>query len=189
MLDTANALIGEAKRLYPKELTARRGGGARPRLVTVADDRAQADYIVGEVLAAREAGVALRRQAVLFRSGSHSALLDLELTRRRIPFVKYGGLTFLEAAHIKDMLACLRWVDNPRHRLAAFRVLQLLPGMGPGYSERCLTAYAGAGYALGACATGTYPYSNASTKPPRFVPATWSNWCSWRPSFPIASAS
>ena len=150
VLDTANALIGEAKRLYPKELTARRGGGARPRLVTVADDRAQADYIVGEVLAAREAGVALRRQAVLFRSGSHSALLELELTRRKIPFVKYGGLKFLEAAHIKDMLACLRWVDNPRHRLAAFRVLQLLPGMGPGYSERCLTAYAGAGYALGA---------------------------------------
>ena len=148
VLDAANALIGGAERLYRKQLTARRGGGERPRLVTVADDRAQAEYIVAEVLAARETGVALRRQAVLFRSGSHSALLELELTRRNIPFVKYGGLKFLEAAHVKDMLACLRWVDNPRHRLAAFRVLQLLPGMGPGYSERCLSGYAASGYAL-----------------------------------------
>jgi DNA helicase II / ATP-dependent DNA helicase PcrA len=146
VLDTANALIGEASRQYRKQLVARRGAGARPRLVTVADDRAQADYVVAEVLAAREAGVDLRRQAVLFRSGSHSAQLELELMRRKIPFVKYGGLKFLEAAHIKDVLACLRWIDNPRHRLAAFRVLQLMPGMGPGFSDRCFAAYSAAGF-------------------------------------------
>lgn len=146
VLDAANALIGEATRGYPKRLVGRRGAGAKPRLVTVADDRAQAEYIVTEVLAAREAGVALRQQAVLFRSGNHSAQLELELTRRNIPFVKYGGLKFLEAAHVKDLLACLRWADNPRHRLAGFRVLQLLPGMGPGYSDRCLAAHAAGAY-------------------------------------------
>lgn len=153
VLDAANALLAGAQRLYRKQLVARRGLGARPRLVTVADDRAQAEYIVNEILSAREAGVALRRQAVLFRSSHHSALLELELTRRNIPFVKYGGLKFLEAAHVKDMLAVLRWADNPKHRLAAFRVLQLLPGMGPSLSDRCLSAHAGAGFrfsALGA---------------------------------------
>jgi DNA helicase-2/ATP-dependent DNA helicase PcrA len=75
--------------------------------------------------------VPLKRQAVLFRTASHSDLLEVELTKRKIPFVKYGGLKFLEAAHIKDLLAVLRWADNPHNALAAFRTLQLLPGMGP----------------------------------------------------------
>jgi DNA helicase II / ATP-dependent DNA helicase PcrA len=145
ILDAANALIREAARQHRKELSARRGGGARPCLVTVADDRGQADYVIGEVLKAREAGVLLRRQAVLFRSSHHSDFLEVELTRRNIPFVKYGGLKFLEAAHVKDLLAVLRWADNPRNRIAAFRVLQLLPGMGPANSQRCLEDFAAAG--------------------------------------------
>ena len=152
ILDAANALIGEAARQYRKELHAQRGGGARPRLVTVEDDRAQADYIVAEVLRAREAGVRLQRQAVLFRSSHHSDFLELELTRRNIPFVKYGGLKFLEAAHVKDLLAVLRWADNPRNRLAGFRVLQLLPGMGPVNAERCLEELARAPTLAGALA-------------------------------------
>jgi DNA helicase-2/ATP-dependent DNA helicase PcrA len=138
ILDVANALLAEAERHYEKRLRAQRGGGARPSLVTVADDRGQADYVIDEVLKAREAGVLLRQQAVLFRAGHHSDFLEVELTRRNIPFVKYGGLKFLEAAHVKDLLAVLRWADNPRNRLAAFRVLQLLPGMGPAHSQRCL---------------------------------------------------
>ncbi len=141
ILDTANALIAEADRQYQKQLRARRGGGARPCLVTVADDRGQADYVIDEVLKAREAGVMLMQQAVLFRSSSHSDFLEVELTRRNIPFVKYGGLKFLEAAHVKDLLAVLRWADNPRNRVAAFRVLQLLPGMGPANSQRCLEEF------------------------------------------------
>ena len=150
ILDAANALIGEATRQHRKELRARRGAGARPRLVTVADDRGQADYVVAEVLKAREAGVALRRQAVLFRSSHHSDFLEVELTRHNIPYVKYGGLKFLEAAHVKDLLAVLRWAENPRNRIAAFRVLQLLPGMGPAHSDRCLAELARAGGALAA---------------------------------------
>ena len=138
ILDAANALIAEAARQYRKDLRACRGPGARPRLVSVADARGQADYVVDEILKAREAGVALRRQAVLFRSSHHSDFLEVELTRRNIPYVKYGGLKFLEAAHVKDLLAVLRWAENPRNRIAAFRVLQLLPGMGPAHSDRCL---------------------------------------------------
>ena len=80
----------------------------------------------------------LKRQAVLFRSSHHSDVLELELVRRNIPYVKYGGLKFLEAAHVKDLLAVLRWADNPRNRIAAFRVLQLLPGVGPAGADRCL---------------------------------------------------
>jgi DNA helicase-2/ATP-dependent DNA helicase PcrA len=138
ILDASNALLRTAARRYDKNLVAQRSGSGRPKLVTVTDDRSQADYIIDTVLAAREAGVPLKRQAVLFRASHHSDLLELELTRRNIPFVKYGGLKFLEAAHVKDLLSVLRWADNPRHRIAAFRALQLLPGMGPGFSARCL---------------------------------------------------
>jgi DNA helicase II / ATP-dependent DNA helicase PcrA len=159
ILDAANALIGEATRQHCKQLHAVRGPGGRPRLVTVADDRGQADYVIGEILRAREAGVALKRQAVLFRSGHHSDFLEVELTRRNIPYVKYGGLKFLEAAHVKDLLSVLRWAENPRNRIAAFRVLQILPGMGPAHSDRCLTEMAAAGGALGALAKFQPPAS------------------------------
>ena len=77
-------------------------------------------------------------QAVLFRTGHHSARLELELGRRNIPFVKFGGLKFVETAHVKDLLAFLRLAENPRDRVAAFRVLQLLPGIGPGTARRAL---------------------------------------------------
>ena len=157
ILDAANALIAEAARQHRKDLRARRGGGARPALVTVADDRGQADYVIGEVLKAREAGVALKKQAVLFRSSHHSDFLEVELTRRNIPYVKYGGLKFLEAAHVKDLLSVLRWADNPKNRIAAFRVLQLLPGMGPAHSDRCLAEFIGGGGTLRGLAAFTAP--------------------------------
>jgi DNA helicase-2/ATP-dependent DNA helicase PcrA len=162
ILDSANVLIAQAERRHEKTLLATRGGGAPPRLVSVADDRAQADYVIDEVLRAREAGVALRRQAVLFRSSHHSDVLEVELTRRNIPFVKYGGLKFLEAAHVKDFLAVLRWADNPRHRIAAFRALQLLPGMGPAHSDRCLAKLAAApSFAAGLAAFDAPPATRA----------------------------
>ena len=146
ILDTANALIAEGKRQYQKRLYSSRPSQQRPRYVTVDDDQAQADYVVERVLAAREAGVALKQQAVLMRSSHHSDGLELELTRRNIPYVKYGGLKFLEAAHVKDVLAVLKWADNPRNHIAAFRVLQLLPGVGPAHANRCLNVFAASGY-------------------------------------------
>ncbi len=136
VLDAANALIRQSERQYPKTLHAQRGPGAAPRLVTVLDERAQADYVIGEILAQRETGVPLKQQAVLFRSSHHSDLLEVELVRRNIPFVKYGGLKFLEAAHIKDLLAVLRWADNLRNGIAAFRALQLIAGIGPATARR-----------------------------------------------------
>ena len=141
VLDTANALIAEAARQYQKRLQSNRASGVKPRYVTVLDEQAQAEYVVERVLAGREQGVLLRKQAVLFRSSHHSDLLELELVRRNIPYVKYGGLKFLEAAHVKDLLALLRWADNPLNRIAAFRVLQLLPGVGPAGAERCVKAF------------------------------------------------
>ena len=109
--------------------------------------RRRRSYVVEQVLAAREQGTLLRTQAVLVRSSHHSDVLELELLRRNIPYVKYGGLKFLEAAHVKDVLALLRWADNPRNRIAGFRVLQLLPGVGPATADRCLKVFEASGYA------------------------------------------
>ncbi|MDZ7644468.1 MAG: ATP-dependent helicase [Woeseiaceae bacterium] len=137
ILDSANCLIGEGENQYRKHLVSHCGAGARPVYVSVEDGEAEAAYIVKSVLANREQGLALQQQAVLFRSSHHSDRLELELVRRNIPYVKYGGLKFLEAGHVKDFLALLKWLDNPRNEVAAFRVLKLLPGMGPANARRC----------------------------------------------------
>ncbi len=142
ILTAANAVIGLAEERFTKNLYSDRPSAERAFLVSVADDVGQSDYIVGKVLENREAGVSLKSQAVLFRASSHSAALEIELTRRNIPFVKFGGLKFLEAAHIKDVIAVLRWAQNPRDRVAGFRLLQLLPGIGPTTARRLLDAIA-----------------------------------------------
>ncbi|MFO1338726.1 MAG: ATP-dependent helicase [Burkholderiaceae bacterium] len=140
LLDAANAVIALAPERFAKRLWTDRPGAERPRLVAVDDEMAQARWVVDEVLARREGGLKLKAQAVLFRSSSHSAGLELELARRNVPYVKYGGLKFLEAAHVKDVLSLLRWASNPRHRLAGFRVSQLVPGIGPATARRLLDA-------------------------------------------------
>ena len=131
ILAAANAVIGEASERFTKNLWSERESGERPRLVSVRDEPDQANYVCEQILAEREAGTALKSQAVLFRASHHSGPLEIELTRRNIPFVKFGGLKFLDAAHVKDVLAVLRFAENPRDRVAGFRVLQLLPGIGP----------------------------------------------------------
>ena len=139
LLDVSNALMSDAPRQHRKHLLSVRGHGARPVYATTDELQSQAEFVCAQVLKRREAGVLLRKQAVLFRNASASDILEVELLRRRIPFVKYGGLKFLEAAHVKDLLAVLRWADNPRNSMAAFRVLQLLPGMGPANASRIIT--------------------------------------------------
>jgi DNA helicase-2/ATP-dependent DNA helicase PcrA len=138
ILDAANAVIRFARERYTKDLFSERASQQKPRLVTVEDEAAQVDYVVERVLEAREAGLPLRRQAVLFRTAHHSDLLQIELARRNIPFVVYGGLRFLEAAHVKDLLCVLRWAENPRDGVAAFRTLQLFAGIGPAAAQRIL---------------------------------------------------
>jgi DNA helicase-2/ATP-dependent DNA helicase PcrA len=131
ILDACNDVIGFAKERFTKNLRSDRKSKQRPFLTTVADEAVQARYVAQQVLDAREAGVPLKSQAVLFRASHHSAQLEIELSRRNIPFVKYGGLKFLEAAHVKDVISVFRWIENPRDRVAGFRVLKLLPGIGP----------------------------------------------------------
>jgi DNA helicase-2/ATP-dependent DNA helicase PcrA len=166
VLDAANALMAAGGRQYRKQLRSVRGDGAVPQYVTLLDEQAQATYVADCVLEARERGVDLRRQAVLFRNSDHSDVLELELMRRNIPYVKYGGLKFLEAAHVKDLLAVLRWADNPRNRIAAFRVLQLLPGMGPANAQRACEAFQAAGFSWQALAAYAVPAATRETWTP-----------------------
>jgi DNA helicase-2/ATP-dependent DNA helicase PcrA len=140
ILDASNAVIALSPQRFAKDLWTDRTGGVRPILATVAEEIDQARYVATRVLAAREAGASLKSQAVLFRTSHHSAALELELTRRNIPFVKYGGLKFLDAAHVKDALAMLRFAQNPRDRIAGFRVALTLPGVGPASAERIVAA-------------------------------------------------
>ncbi|HEY7375182.1 MAG TPA: ATP-dependent helicase [Polyangia bacterium] len=167
ILDAANAVmaLAPAGERHEKNLRATRPGGTRPALATVADELAQVGYVVERILERREAGVPLRQQAVLFRSAHHSDALEVELGRRNIPFVKYGGLRFLEAAHVKDALACLRWAENPRDSLAGFRVAQLLPGMGPRFADALVGHLASARFAL--------PPALATFDPPPAARADW----------------
>lgn len=138
ILDASNAVIAEASERHAKELWTDKASSIKPQLVMVPDEAGQARWVADRILDHREAGLNLKSQAVLFRTSSHSAALELELMRRNIPFVKFGGLKFLEASHIKDLLAVLRFAQNPRGRMAGFRVLQLIPGIGPATATRLL---------------------------------------------------
>jgi DNA helicase-2/ATP-dependent DNA helicase PcrA len=136
LLDVANAVSAQDTAGFPKRLVAQREGGDPPALVYVRDQAHEAVVISDRVLAAREQGMLLREQAVLARTGHDTDLLELELSRRGIPFRKYGGLRYLDAAHVKDLLASFRLVERPGDELAWFRVLQLIDGVGPGRARR-----------------------------------------------------
>jgi DNA helicase-2/ATP-dependent DNA helicase PcrA len=138
LLDVANGVAAQDAHGFPKVLRAQRDGGERPQLVFCRDQAHEASEICDRVLAAREQGMLLREQAVLARTGHDTDLLELELSRRRIPYVKYGGLRYLEAAHVKDFLALLRLTDRAADELSWFRVLLLLEGVGPNRARRVL---------------------------------------------------
>ncbi|RQN41140.1 ATP-dependent helicase [Paraburkholderia tropica] len=168
ILAASNAVMDAATERYTKNLWTDRASQQRPRLVTVADEATQARYVVEQILEAREGGMKLKQQAVLFRAAHHSATLEIELARRNIPFVKFGGLRFLDAAHVKDVLAVLRWAENPLDRVAGFRVTQLMPGVGPATAARLLDQVA-------AC-TGAYRAAEAlaAFAPPPRAAEDWS---------------
>ncbi|HEU4527324.1 MAG TPA: ATP-dependent helicase [Actinomycetota bacterium] len=140
ILDASNAVIALSPQRHEKTLWTTRTDGIRPLLRTCLDDADQADAVCRSVLEHRERGTELKEQAVLFRAAHHSDVLEVELARRNIPFVKYGGLKFLESAHVKDALAVLRICDNPRDEVSWFRVLQLLAGVGPATARRLMDA-------------------------------------------------
>jgi DNA helicase II / ATP-dependent DNA helicase PcrA len=138
ILDTANRLIAEAAEQYTKDLWSDRPSHQMPKLVTCKDEAQQDEFVVERILQHYEEGIPLRRQAVLFRTAYLSTSLELELTRRNIPYHKYGGLRFMEAAHVKDLISILRLLENPLDELAWFRVLQLMDGVGPGTAAKIM---------------------------------------------------
>jgi DNA helicase-2/ATP-dependent DNA helicase PcrA len=140
ILDVANAVSAQDRSGYPRKLLSERAGGARPELCFPRDEGEQAELVCDRVLEAREEGIELRAQAVLFRAAHDSDLLELALARRGIPYVKYGGLRYLEAAHVKDLIAALRLDTNPGDEISCFRLLQLLDGVGPAGAKRILDA-------------------------------------------------
>jgi DNA helicase-2/ATP-dependent DNA helicase PcrA len=152
ILAAANGVIALADERFAKELWTDRASPLQPALVVVADENAQAAFIAEKVLEACESGEKLKSQAVLFRAAHHSGALEVELTRRNIPFIKFGGLKFLDSAHVKDMLALLRFAQNPRDRISGFRLLQILPGIGPSTARKTLEAIGAQPDALAALA-------------------------------------
>ncbi len=138
ILAAANAVMSAAAAGFAKELWSGRPSGDRPVIATCVDELAQSAFVCDSVLEQRERGVPLHQQAVLFRTGHHSDALELELARRNIPFVKYGGLKYLESAHVKDLLSMLRILDNPTDELAWLRVLGLVEGVGPATTRRLM---------------------------------------------------
>lgn len=153
ILAAANAVIEEAAERFTKNLWSERESVQKPRLVTLLNEADQARYFVDQILENREAGLQLMQQAVLFRTSSHAGPIEIELTRRNVPFVKFGGLKFLESAHVKDLLALLRFSQNPRDKVAGFRVLQLVAGVGRTTAERVLDAIEAEGEPIQALAS------------------------------------
>jgi DNA helicase-2/ATP-dependent DNA helicase PcrA len=160
ILDAANALMSEGARQHRKTLLGMRQSTQKPVYVALDDAQGQAEYIATKILAAREVGGSLRRHAILFRSSHHSDVLEVEFVKRNIPFVKYGGLKFLEAAHVKDMLSILRWVENPKNGVAGFRVLKLVPGFGPAHAKKALEHFEAQGFAVKSLAAFDAPQLN-----------------------------
>lgn len=146
ILDVTNTVISRSPERFSKNLWTRRAGGERPWLVTIRDEHEQTRFVVDRVLELHEEGVPLREIAVLFRAGYMSADLEIELANRNVPFEKWGGLKFLEAAHVKDVVAFLRVVENPRDEVSWYRILMLLPGIGDTTARALMASMAERGW-------------------------------------------
>ncbi len=157
ILDVTNTVISRSPERFSKNLWTRRPGGERPWLVTVRDEHEQTRFVVDRILELHEEGVPLREMAVLFRAGYMSADLEIELANRNVPFEKWGGLKFLEAAHVKDVIAFLRVIDNPRDEVSWYRVLMLLPGIGDTTARALMASMAERGWDADALTHWTPP--------------------------------
>jgi DNA helicase-2/ATP-dependent DNA helicase PcrA len=146
ILDATNTMISRASERFTKNLWTKRDGGEMPWLVAAQDEQQQTQFVVDRILELHEEGIPLREIAVLFRAGYMSADLEIELTNRKIPFEKWGGLKFLEAAHVKDVLAFLRILENPRDEVSWYRILLLLPGIGDATARSAIDSMATAAW-------------------------------------------
>lgn len=139
ILELANAIISQAEEKYPKNLFTRKNHGVAPALIQAEDERSQSRFVCQKVLELREEGVPLHEMAVLFRSSFLSFDLEIELARYNIPYIKRGGFKFMETAHVKDVLAHLRVLANPRDSVSWNRVLLLIEGIGPRTSQTLIS--------------------------------------------------
>ena len=159
ILTLANEVISLAAEKYPKKLFTRKQHGPTPVLAKGVDENAQSRFVAQRIMELREEGVPLSEIAVLFRSSFHSFDLEIELARRNVPFVKRGGFKFIETAHVKDMIAHLRVIQNPRDAVSWNRLLTLVEGVGPKKSQNLIGAIFREGSngldVLKAAATGT----------------------------------
>src|SRR6185295_1954654 len=146
ILDATNTLISRAPERYTKNLWTQRFGTEAPWLVTARDEQQQTRFVVDRILELHEDGTPLREIPVLVRAGYMSADLEIELTNRKVPFEKWGGLKFLEAAHVKDVLAFLRVIENPRDEVSWYRILMLLPGIGDITARAMMASMAESGW-------------------------------------------
>jgi DNA helicase-2/ATP-dependent DNA helicase PcrA len=146
ILAATNTMISRATERFTKNLWTERTNGETPWLVAAHDEQQQTQFVVDRILELHEEGIPLREIAVLFRAGYMSADLEIELTNRKIPFEKWGGLKFLEAAHVKDVLAFLRILENPRDEVSWYRILLLLPGIGDATARSAIDAMAAAAW-------------------------------------------
>ncbi len=138
ILAASNTIMSHAAERFTKNLWSSRLSNQKPVLTTCLDEANQVEAVCANILAHHERGIPLTHQAVLFRASHHSDMLEVELARRNIPFHKYGGLKFIEAAHIKDMLAFLRILENPSDEISWFRILQMFEGVGPRTAQKML---------------------------------------------------
>src|SRR5687768_6187043 len=150
-------MISRAHERFTKNLWTERMPGELPWLVAAHDEEQQTRFVVDRILELHEEGTPLRQMAVLFRAGYMSANLEIELTNRKIPFEKWGGLKFLEAAHVKDVLAFLRILENPRDEVSWYRILLLLPGIGDATARSAIESMATAAWESAAFGRYTPP--------------------------------
>jgi DNA helicase II / ATP-dependent DNA helicase PcrA len=138
ILNLTNEIIQRAAEGYEKRLFTRKSAGPRPRLVQAGSEQTQSQFVCEKILELREQGVPLWDMAVLFRSSFHSFDLEIELARQNIPFVKRGGFQFMEASHVKDLLAHLRVLANPQDAISWSRMLLLLEGIGQSATQKII---------------------------------------------------
>lgn len=168
LLAVSNEVIAQAAERYDKDLWSNRIEGNTPQLVECLGEHDQADWVVETIKQHRKNGVSLNKQAVLFRASHHSIALETALMSEQIPFVKYGGLKFVESAHVKDFLAFFRLAENYKDSIAAQRVFLLLPGIGPKKAGQCIST-------LSQASTGLQVLSQLN--PPASGRAQWKGFC------------
>ena len=167
ILEAANRVIALSRERFSKNLWSERTRGQRPVLTTCEDENDQTEYVIRRILAHREEGIDLRRQAVLFRASHHSILLEAELAVRKIPFHKYGGLKFVEAAHVKDLMAFLRLAENPRDVVSCAGCCCCCQASGPARPGTCPSCWP--------TRRTVSPLGRRGNRPPR-RPACGRNW-------------